>query len=87
MLLLGLEPGRKKRIWSQKSTAGLSRLNGFTHVLAVRKIKSNQPIHASIQKAVFEINPGHFKRPFQEPHHGTDSNLALPDQYLPTFLR
>ena len=50
-------------------------------------MKSNQPIHASNQNAVFEINPGHFKRPFQEPCHGTDSSLALPDQYLPTFLR
>ena len=77
----------EKRIWFQKSTAGLSRLNDFTHVVVVRKIKSNQPIHASNQNAVFEINPGHFKRPFQEPRHGTDSSLALPDQYLPTFLR
>ena len=87
MLLLGLEPGRKKRLWFQKSTAGLSRLNDFTHFVAVRKMKSNQPIHASNQNAMFEINPGHFKRPFQEPRHGTDSSLALPDQYLPTFLR
>ena len=87
MLLLGLEPGRNKRIWFQKSTAGLSRLNGNTHVVAVRKIKSNQPIHASNQNAVFEINPGHFKRPFQEPRDGTDSSLAIPDEYLPTFLR
>ena len=47
------------------STAGLSRLNDFTHLVAVRKMKSNQPIHASNQNAVFEINPGHFKRPFQ----------------------
>ena len=86
MLLLGLEPGRKKGLWFQKSTAGLSRLNDFTHLVAVRKMKSNQPIHASNQNAVFEINPGHFKRPFQEPRHGTDSSLALPDQYLPTFL-
>ena len=37
--------------------------------------------------AVFEINPGHFKRPFQESRHGTDSSLALPDQYLPSFCR
>ena len=88
MLLLGLEPGRKRIGYGfQKSTGGLSRLNDFTHVVAVRKMKSNQPIHASNQNAVFEINPGHFKRPFQEPHHGTDSSLALPDQYLPTFLR
>ena len=36
--------------------------------------EANQPIHASIQNAVFEINPGHFKRPFQEPLHGTDSS-------------
>ena len=43
--------------------------------------------HASNQNAVFEINPGHFKRPFQEPRHGTDSSLAVSDQYLPTFLR
>ena len=50
------------------------------------KKKSNQPIHASNQNAVFEINPGHFKRPFQEHRQGTDSSLALPDQYLPTFL-
>ena len=50
-------------------------------------MKSNQSIHASNQNAVFEINPGHFKRPFQEPRHGTDSSLALPDQYLPTFLQ
>ena len=78
---------RKKTIWFQKSTAGLSRLNGFTHVVAVRKIRSNQPIHASIQKSVFEINPGHLKRPFQEPRHGTYSSFTHPDQYLPTFLR
>ena len=55
-------------------------------IVAVRKIKSKQPIHASNQNAVFEINPGHVKRPFQEPRHGTYSSLALPDQYLPTFL-
>ena len=48
---------------------------------------SNQPIHASNQNAMFEINPGHFKRPFQEHRRGTDSSLAVPDQYLPTFLR
>ena len=61
-------------------------LNDFTHIVAVRKMKSNQPIHASNQTAVFEINLGYFKRPFQEPSHGTDSSLALPDQYLPTFF-
>ena len=84
MLLLRLEPGLKKRLWFQKLTAGMSRLNGFTHVVAVGKIKSNQPIQGSSnQNAVFEINPGHFMRPFQEPRHGTDSSLALPDQYLP----
>ena len=77
----------EKRVRFQKSTAGLSRLNDFIHAVAVRKIKSNQPIHASDQNAVFEINPGHFKRPFQEHRQGTDSSLALPDQYLPTFLR
>ena len=76
----------EKRLWFQKLTAGLSRLNDFTHVLAVRKMKSNQPIHASNHNAVFEINPGRFKRPFQAPRHETDSSLALPDQYLPTFL-
>ena len=79
MLLLGLEPGRKKWLWFQKSTAGLSRLNDFAHVIEVRKMNSNQPIHASNQNAVFEINPGHFKRPFQEPRHGTDSSLVLPN--------
>ena len=87
MLLFGLEPGRKKRLRFQKSTAGLSRLNDFIHVVAVRKIKSNQPIHASNQNAVFEINPGHLKRSFQEHRQGTISSLALADQYLPTFLR
>ena len=87
MLLLGLEPWSRKRLWFQKPTAGLSRLNDFTHSVAVRKTKSNHSIHASNQNAVFEINPGHFKRPFQEPRHGTDSSLALPDHYLPTFLR
>ena len=44
-------------------------------------------VQSTNTNAVFEINPGHFKRPFQEPRHGTDSSLALPDQYLPTFLR
>ena len=50
------------------------RLNDFTHVVAVRKVKSNQLIHASNKNAVFEINPGHVKRPFQEPRHGTYSS-------------
>ena len=58
-----------------------------TQVVAVRKMKPNQPIHRSNQNAVFEINPGYFKRPFPEPHHGTQSSLALPDQYLPKFVR
>ena len=49
-------------------------------------MKSNQPIHASNQITVFEINPGHFKRPFQEPRHGTDSSLALADPYLRTVF-
>ena len=71
----------------QRLTAGLSRLNDYTHVVAVSEIKSNQPIYASNQIGVFEINPGHFKRPFQEPRDGTDISLALPDQYLMTFLR
>ena len=75
------------RIRFQKSTAGLSRLNDFIHSVAVRKLKSNQPIHASNQNAVFEINPGHFKRPFQEHRQGTDSSLVLPGQYLPISLR
>ena len=87
MLLIRSQTWPEKGLWFQKSIAGLSRLNDFTHVIAVRKIKSNQPIHASNQNAVFEINPGHFKRPFQEPRHGSDSSLALSDQYLPTFLR
>ena len=87
MLLFGFEPGRKMRIRFQKSTAGLSRLNDFIHSVAVKKLKSNQPIHASNQNAVFEINPGHFKRPFQEHRQGTDSSLALSGQYLPIFLR
>ena len=61
-------------------------ITDFTHGVAVMKINSNQPIHANNQNAVFEINPEQFKRPFQEPHHGTDSCLVLPDQYLSTFF-